>query len=90
MKKIANVIALYEMERLELQKVIEKTTFLEHNTVMLDEYQNYKKYNRVEMEMTKKDIRGMIDDALTPEIRKFLPTLIKRLEELNAFTLKLN
>lgn len=37
------------------------------------------------MELVKTDIKNMLDEALTPEIRRFLPVLIKKLEELNSF-----
>jgi hypothetical protein len=41
------------------------------------------------MELVKSDIKKMLDEALTPDIRRFLPVLIKKLEELNAFESKL-
>jgi len=43
----------------------------------------------IHMELVKSDIRKMLDEALTPDIRRFLPVLIKKLDELNAFESKL-
>lgn len=37
----------------------------------------------------KTDIKNMLNEALTPEIRHFLPILIKKLEDLNSFDKKL-
>lgn len=36
-------------------------------------------------EQTKTDIKTMLDEALTPEIRKFLPRLIFKLNDLEQF-----
>ena len=56
---------------------------------MMEQYKQDKKNARVRLELVKTDVRKMIDEALTPQIRKFLPTLIKRLEDLNNFEAKL-
>ena len=41
------------------------------------------------MELVKSDIKNMLDEVLTPEIRRFLPVLIKKLADINAFESKL-
>lgn len=43
----------------------------------------------IHMELVKSDIKNMLDEVLTPEIRRFLPVLIKKLADLNAFESKL-
>lgn len=37
------------------------------------------------MELVKSDIKSMLDEALTLDIRRFLPVMIKKLNELNSF-----
>jgi hypothetical protein len=37
----------------------------------------------------KKEIKDMLNEALTPEIRHFLPILIKKIDELNSFNKRL-
>ena len=76
---IYNIITLYESDREDVKKMIHKTTFLENNVVMLEDYNKDKKYQSIENQQLKKDIRCMIDEALTPDIRKFLPELIAKL-----------
>ena len=56
---------------------------------MLSDYEKDQKYQKIAMDFLKKDIRAMIDEALTPQIRKFLPLLIKKLDDLNSFEKKL-
>lgn len=70
--------------------MIEKTTFIENNVVMLTDYEKDKKYQKIDNQQTKKDIKVMLDQALTPEIRKFLPKLISKLNELQRFQSTLN
>lgn len=52
---------------------------------MTTEYEHYKKCTKIEMEFVKTSVRGMLDEALTPEIRKFLPKLISKLSDLDHF-----
>ena len=68
---------------------MDRVAALECNAVMEGQYKKDMKYARVQMEMTKDSVREMIDSALTPEIRKFLPQLISKLDELNAFESRL-
>ena len=44
----------------------------------------------MQLELVKTDVRKMIDEALTPEIRRFLPQMIKKLDDLNRFEGKLD
>lgn len=46
--------------------MIEKSSFLENNVVMLTDYEKDKKYQKIDNQQTKKDIRTMLDEALTP------------------------
>jgi hypothetical protein len=46
--------------------MIEKTSFLENNVVMLGDYEKDKRYQKIDNEKTKNDIRVMLDEALTP------------------------
>ena len=43
----------------------------------------------MQLELVKKDVKTIVDEALTPDIRRFLPTLIKKLDDLNNFSSKL-
>lgn len=46
---------------------------------MISDYEKDKKYQKIDNQQSKKDIRIMLDEALTPEIRLFLPKLIVKL-----------
>lgn len=65
--------------------MIEKTTYLENNVVLLPDYEKDRRFQKLDNEQTKKDVRKMLDECLTPEIRKFLPKLISKLGELEQF-----
>ena len=65
--------------------MIEKAAFLQNNVVMITDYEKDKKYQKIDNQQTKKDIRTMLDEALTPEIRLFLPKLIIKLGQLERF-----
>jgi hypothetical protein len=52
---------------------------------MLPDYEKDRELQRVNNEQTKNDIQEMLDEALTPEIRRFLPKLIARLNDLEQF-----
>lgn len=84
-KQVMNVTALYEAERGDIKKIIEKTAFLENNVVLLGDYEKDRRFQRISNEQTKADIKTMLDEALTPEIRKFLPRLIVKLNDLEQF-----
>lgn len=47
-KKINNVITLFEEEKEEVQKLIDKITFLENNIVMIGQYRKDKKVQKAE------------------------------------------
>jgi hypothetical protein len=84
-KQVMNVTALYEAERGDIKKIIEKTAFLENNVVLLGDYEKDRRFQRLSNEQTKADIKTMLDEALTPEIRRFLPRLIVKLNDLEQF-----
>ncbi len=46
--------------------MIEKTSYLENNIVLVNDYQEDKKSTKVEMEFLKSDIKTMLNEALTP------------------------
>lgn len=53
--------------------------------VILQDYEKDKRFQRMSNEQTKTDIKTMLDEALTPEIRRFLPRLIAKLNDLEQF-----
>ena len=65
-RRISDITALFEEEREEVGKLVDRTTYLENNMVMLEQYRKDKKAMRAEGEMVKEEVRKMIDHALTP------------------------
>jgi len=45
--KINRMASLYQYEREDIRKGIDKATYLEHNTVMLNDYEKDKKYQNI-------------------------------------------
>lgn len=50
--------------------------------VSTDEFDKYKKYQTLEIKSAIERMKQVVDVALTPEIRKFLPTVIDSVEQL--------
>lgn len=46
--------------------MIEKTSYLENNVVLLPDYEKDRRYQKLDNEQTKKDVRKMLDESLTP------------------------
>jgi hypothetical protein len=45
--------------------------------VSIDEFDKYKKYQTVEIKLGLDRMQKIVNDALTPEVRQFLPTIIE-------------
>ena len=49
MQKVSNVASLYEQEREDIQKLMERTAYLENNFVNVTDYAADKKYSKIQL-----------------------------------------
>ena len=66
LRRVSDITTLFEEEREEVAKLIDRTTYLEANMVLLDQYRKDKKTQRAENELVKQNVQKIVDAALTP------------------------
>lgn len=77
------VTSLYTSERDEIRGYLMQLVELKEKAVVKEEYDRDRRAVRMEMEGVKVNVEKVINEALTPEIRMFLPTLKDNVQLLN-------
>lgn len=77
------VTSLYTSERDEIRGYLTQLVELKEKAVAKEDYDRDRRAVRMEMDGVKVNVEKVINDALTPEIRVFLPTLKDNVQLLN-------